>query len=50
VSGLLWALQDWGEKWFELGDEHLAEGSTDTDFLVSPFRLKSAPVPVSADL
>jgi hypothetical protein len=22
LSGVLWALRDWGEKWLELGDEH----------------------------
>jgi DNA-binding HxlR family transcriptional regulator len=22
LSGVLWALHDWGEKWLELGDEH----------------------------
>ena len=22
LSGILWALHDWGEKWLELGDEH----------------------------
>ncbi len=24
LSGVLWALHDWGEKWLELGDEHRA--------------------------